>query len=44
MIDAEIAGQRTMIPYRRGLTVKKLVFRTEGVVLKNVQIAPLKNG
>ena len=43
LIDAEIAGQRTMITYRPDLTVKKMVFRTEGVELKNVQIAPLKN-
>jgi hypothetical protein len=39
LIDAEVAGQRTMISYRSDLTVKKLVFRTEGVELKNVQIA-----
>ena len=43
LVDAEIAGQRTMISYRPGLTVKKMVFRTEGVELKNAQIAPLKN-
>ena len=42
LVDAEIAGQRTMISYRPDLTVKKMVFRTEGVELKNVQIAPLK--
>jgi hypothetical protein len=43
LIDAEIAGQRTMIAYRAGLTVKNMIFRTEGVELKNVQIAPLKD-
>ena len=43
LIDAEIAGQRTMISYRPGLTVKKMVFRAEGVELRDVQIAPLKN-
>jgi len=43
LVDAEIAGQRTMISYRPGLTVKKMVFRTEGVELQNVQISPLKN-
>ena len=43
LIDAEIAGQRTMISYRRDLTVKKMVFRVEGVELKDVQIAPLRN-
>lgn len=42
LIDAEIAGTRTMISYRPDLTVKKMVFRTEGVTLKNIQIAPLK--
>ena len=43
LVDAEIAGQRTMIPYRPDLTVKRLVLRTEGVELKSVSIAPLKN-
>ncbi|MCE9555084.1 MAG: hypothetical protein K8T91_17170 [Planctomycetes bacterium] len=43
VIDAEIAGQRTMITYRADLDVKKMVFRTEGVELKKVQLAPLKN-
>ncbi len=42
LVDAEIAGQRTMISYREELTVKKMLFRMEGVELKNVQIAPLK--
>ena len=39
LIDTEIAGQRTMISYRPDLTVKKLLFRTEGVALRNVQIS-----
>ena len=43
MVDAEIAGSRTMISYRADLTVKKIVFRVEDVELKNVQIAPLKD-
>ncbi len=43
LVDTEIAGRRTMISYRPDLTVKKLIFRTEGVELKNVQVAPLKN-
>ena len=43
LIDAEIAGQRTMISYRADLTVKKLLFRTDGVELRNVQVAPLGN-
>jgi hypothetical protein len=43
LIDAEIAGQRTMITYRADLTVKRMVIRAEGVELKNVKIAPLEN-
>ena len=43
LIDAEIAGQRTMISYRPDLTVRNLLFRTEGVELKNVRIASLKD-
>ena len=43
LIDAEIAGQRTMISYRADLTVKKLLFRVEGIALSNIQIASLKN-
>ncbi|HRZ37495.1 MAG TPA: hypothetical protein P5534_14185, partial [Candidatus Paceibacterota bacterium] len=43
LVDAEIAGRRTMLSYRPGLSVRKLVFRTEGVELEKVQIAPLKN-
>jgi hypothetical protein len=42
VIDAEIAGQRTMISYRPDLIVKKLAFRTEGVELKNVQISRMR--
>jgi hypothetical protein len=42
LIDAEIAGQRTMITFRPGLRVRKLIFRTEGVELDNVGIASLK--
>jgi len=41
-VDAEIAGQRTMISYRPELTVGRLQFRVEGVQLDRVQIAPLK--
>lgn len=43
LVDAEIAGQRTMISYRPDLTVKSMRFRVEGLELSNVQIAPLKN-
>ncbi len=43
LVDAEIAGQRTLVSYRPDLTVEKLLFRTEDVELKNVRIAPLKD-
>lgn len=41
LIDAEIAGQRTMISYRRDLTVYQLGVRTEGVELNSFQVTPL---
>jgi len=41
LVDAEIAGQRTMISYRPELSVQHLLFRTENLSLTNVQIAPL---
>lgn len=41
--QAEIAGARTAIAYHEDLAVKRLSFRTEGVTLKNVQLAPLKD-
>jgi len=43
LVDAEIAGQRTMISYRADLIVKRMAIRAEGVELKNVQIAPFKH-
>lgn len=43
LIDTEIAGQRTLISYRTDLIVKKMLFRTEGIELKNIKIAALKN-
>lgn len=43
LIDAEIGGQRTLITYRPNLTVDKLQFRMNGVTIKNIQIAPLRN-
>lgn len=43
LIDAEIAGHRTMITYRPDLDVKRMVFRTEGVTLEGLQAAALKN-
>ncbi len=42
LIDAEIAGQRTMLTYRPELTARRLHFRTEGVSLRNIRIAPLR--
>ncbi|RZM23861.1 MAG: hypothetical protein EOO88_24795 [Pedobacter sp.] len=42
-IDTEIAGQRTMIAFRRDLKVEKLLLRSEGTGIKNVKIARLKN-
>ncbi|MCY2924123.1 MAG: hypothetical protein NT031_01565, partial [Planctomycetota bacterium] len=43
LIDAEIAGHRTMITYRPELTVQKMVFRAEGVELKDVRVAPIED-
>jgi hypothetical protein len=42
-IDTEIAGQRTMIAFRPGLKVEKLLLRSEETGVKNVKIAALKN-
>ena len=42
LIDAEIAGSRTMVTCRIALRIRKMIFRTEGVELRNVKIAPLK--
>lgn len=42
LIDSEIAEQRTMITYRPDLLVKKLMFRQDGVNVKNISIAPLR--
>ncbi|MEI6218287.1 MAG: hypothetical protein WCP86_05265, partial [bacterium] len=42
LIDAEIAGHRTMMSYRPELTVKKILFRMEGVELSNVRFESLK--
>jgi hypothetical protein len=41
LVDAEIAGQRTMISYRPDLTVKNVVFRMDGAEVQEIQIAPL---
>jgi hypothetical protein len=42
LIDTEIANNRTMITYRPELAVKNLSFRTAGLELRKVQLAPLK--
>lgn len=43
LIDAEIAGQRTMLIFRADLRVKKLHFRLENAELRNVRAATLRN-
>lgn len=42
LIDAEIAGHRTMITYRPDLDVRSLRFRTDGVELKDIIISELQ--
>lgn len=42
LVDAEIAGQRTMLTYRADLVVKNLLLRLENAELRNVRVAPLK--
>ena len=42
-IDTEIAGQRTMISFRPGLKVEKILFRAEQTGIKNVRTASLKH-
>ena len=44
LIDVEIAGQRTMITDRYGLSVDQLAFETNGLAVKNVQLSPLHSG
>jgi hypothetical protein len=44
LVDAEIAGQRTMITYRPDLVVARLTLRIEGVTLTRVEAAPLADG
>ena len=39
MIDAEIAGKRTMIAFRPELFVKRMLFRTDGVEIEDVRVA-----
>ncbi len=42
LLDVEIAGKRTMISYRPDLTVKKLIYRLEGVEFGEVQLSRIK--
>lgn len=44
LIDAEIAGHRTMISYCPELAVKKIICRIQEVELKDVRIAPMSLG
>jgi len=41
LVDAEIAGKRTMISYRPDLAVKKLIFRADALELRNIRIAAI---
>jgi hypothetical protein len=43
LIDAEIAGQQTLITYRPDLFVKQLLFRADGVELKDIKLENLVN-
>ena len=43
LIDAEIAGKRTMITYRPDLMVKKIFIHLKETELKDLEIASLKN-
>jgi hypothetical protein len=43
LIDVEIAGQRTMIDDRYGLSVDELVFDVQGFNVRNLRLAPLRN-
>ncbi len=41
LIDTEIDARRTMLSYRPRLSVGRLLFRTDGVQVRNIRIAPL---
>ncbi len=43
LIDVEIAGQRTMIDDRYGLSVDELAFDVQGFNVRNLRLAPLRN-
>ena len=42
LIDAEIAGYRTMITYRPDLYVRNMIFKTDGIRLEDMQISRIK--
>lgn len=42
VIDAEIAGQRTMITFRPDLNIKNLLFNVEGIELSNIQLHKIR--
>ncbi len=41
LIDTEIDAARTLLTYRPNLCVDKVLFRMEGVAIRNIRIAPL---
>lgn len=43
LIDAEIGGARTLMTFRSGLDVKKILFRPKGVELTDLRLAPLED-
>lgn len=43
LIDVEIAGQRTMIDDRYGLSVDELAFDVRGFKIRNLSLAPLRS-
>jgi hypothetical protein len=43
LIDAEIAGQRTMITYRPELRIDKMIFQTRGLAVRDVQLSKVRD-
>lgn len=42
LVDTEIAGQRTMISFRRGQSFDSVLFRPEDLTVRNIRVEPLK--
>ena len=42
IIDTEIAGEKTMVTYRKGLDVGKLLFSPEGCTIRKVKCSKIK--